>query len=61
MNGEQLKEANDNIEQDYINFYLSKHISEVRNMSDIGHYNYFRGQQLYADRCKDNLNNQTRG
>lgn len=52
MNEQQLKAAIDEIQQSQIDFYLSKHISEVKDMNDMDHFRFFRGQQLYADRCK---------
>lgn len=49
---ELLMKSSEQIQQKEIDFYLSKHISEVKDMNDMDNYRFFRGQSIYNERCK---------
>ena len=46
---------NEQEKEQAIKFYLSKHISEVKDMNDMDQHRFYRGQHLYAERCKSLL------
>ena len=52
---ELLIKSSEQIQQQEIDFYLSKHISEVKDMNDMDQHRFYRGQSLYNERCKSLL------